>query len=164
MKLHQKTIGKNQEWLTPPEILQQLGEFHLDPASPISSPFTTAKLEYSELENGLIQEWNGRVWLNPPFSRRERPKWMKRMSEHNNGIMLVPAACETDAFYKYVWNKASGILFLKGRPHFHYIDGSRSKANSGCTICLVSYGEQNLKALQNSGLGFTINLLTDSWK
>lgn len=158
MKTHQQSIGKNQEWLTPPDLLSKLGVFDLDPAAPMSSPFTTAKLEYSELENGIIQPWKGRVWLNPPFHRRQRPKWMKLMSEHNNGIMLIPAACETDAFYKYVWGKASGILFLKGRPHFHYIDGTRAKANSGCTICLVAYGNENYKSLKNSGLGFTIKL------
>lgn len=154
MKQHQKTIGKNQEWLTPPEIISSLGHFDLDPCDAINSPFVTAEKTY--VKYGLENEWSGRVWLNPPFDRRERSKWMKKMSEHNDGIMLVPAACETEAFYKYVWGKASGVLFLKGRPHFHYIDGSRAKANSGCTICLVAYGKDNLIALQNSKLGIVI--------
>lgn len=35
MKQHQTSIGKNQEWLTPPNILKSLGEFDLDPCSPI---------------------------------------------------------------------------------------------------------------------------------
>lgn len=155
MKKHQTTIGKSNEYLTPPEILKALGSFDLDPCAPISGPFTTAKSIY--YENGLIQKWHGRVWLNPPFDRRERPNWMKKMAEHNNGIMLVPGACETDAFYKYVWNKTSGVLFLKGRPHFYYIDGTRAKANSGCTICLVAYGEDNLISLEKSGLGVVVN-------
>lgn len=148
--------------MTPPEIIQALGgwqSFDLDPAGPPakSATLSTAKYENSHLcpagGCGLEIEWYGRIWLNPPFNRYERIKWMRRMSEHNNGIMLIPAACETEAFYKYVWGKASGILFLKGRPHFHYVDGTRAKANSGCTICLVAYGEYNLQALKNSGLG-----------
>jgi len=154
MKAHQKSIGKNDEWLTPPGIIEALGgwtSFDLDPADPAAKPWehATAKMTWSEFhdEGGLVKEWFGRVWLNPPFNRYERPKWMAKMAEHNNGIMLVPAACETDAFYKYVWGKASGILFIKGRPHFHYINGERAKANSGCTICLVSYGEENYKSL-----------------
>ena len=32
MKKHQNTIGKTDEWLTPPEIIKALGEFDLDPA------------------------------------------------------------------------------------------------------------------------------------
>jgi hypothetical protein len=156
MKQHQRTTGKNDEWLTPPEIIAPLGVFDLDPADAVDSPFKTAKASYTS--EGLIKEWFGRVWLNPPFNRYQRPEWMRRMAEHGNGIMLIPAACETEAFYKYVWNTASGILFLKGRPHFHYIDGSRAKANSGCTICLVAYGEENYQYLLSSDLGKTIRL------
>lgn len=155
MKKHQQTIGKTQEWLTPPEILKPLGFFDLDPCNARSNPFFTAVHSY--YENGLGKEWFGRIWCNPPFDRRERPLWMKKMSEHNNGIMLIPAACETDAFYRHVWGKASGVLFLKNRPHFYYIDGTRAKANSGCTICLVSYGEDNYEILSESGLGVTVS-------
>ena len=140
MKKHQNTIGKTDEWLTPPEIIKALGEFDLDPAD-IEERQNFGKIMPPTAKNSFCVDgldpktiWKGRVWLNPPFNRYERPKWMKRMSEHNNGIMLVPAACETDAFYKYVWGKASGILFLKGRPHFYRITGIRAKANSGCTI------------------------------
>ncbi len=151
MKQHQASIGINQEWLTPPYIIEKLGMFDLDPCNAKNSPFQTALNSY--IEYGLEKKWHGRVWCNPPFSRTDRPKWMKKMSEHNNGIMLIPAACETDAFKKYVFGKCSGILMLDHRPHFHYIDGTKAKANSGCTICLVAYGEDNLQALKDSGLG-----------
>lgn len=78
---------------------------------------------------------------------------MKRMAEHNNGIMLIPAACETKVFQKWVFQKATGLLMLDHRPHFHYVDGTRAPANSGCTICLVGYGEHNFEVLQRCGLG-----------
>ena len=32
------------EWLTPPEIIQALGHFDLDPCSPIDRPWPTAKV------------------------------------------------------------------------------------------------------------------------
>lgn len=157
MKKHQRTIGKNDEWLTPPEIISKLGFFDLDPAT---CDEAWKNSYYFENNEPLIKEgwsllgleltWFGRVWLNPPFNRYERPKWMAKMAEHNNGIMLVPAACETEPFFNHVWGKASGILFLKGRPHFHYRDGSRAKANSGCTICLISYGAENARVLRDS--------------
>jgi len=156
MKKHQSTVGKSDEWFTPPEILSKLCQFDLDPADSISSPFKTAHKSFTPKEDGLMQKWAGRVWLNPPFNRYQRGLWMEKMAEHNNGIMLIPAALETENAYKYVWGKCAGILFLEARPHFYYIDGTRAKANSGCTICLVAYGPENLNILMLSDLGKTV--------
>lgn len=154
MKTHQKPIGLNDEWLTPPWILKPLGLFDLDPCAPVTRPWATADHHYTIEDDGLSREWFGRVWLNPPFNRYERPKWMAKMAEHNNGVMLIPAAWETEAFRQNVWGKASGILALHKRPRFCYVDGKKAKANSGCTICLVAYGDDNFQILRASGLGF----------
>lgn len=78
------------------------------------------------------------------------------MANHNNGILLVPAATETKPFAQCVWGKCSGVLFLRCRPHFCYVDGSRAKANSGCTIVLIAYGMDNFNILRQSGLGFPL--------
>lgn len=146
-------MGDCDEWLTPRWILDELGEFDLDPCASVDRPWDTAKMHMTVLDNGLMNQWDGRVWLNPPFNRYERWRWMWRMSLHNNGIMLIPAACETKSFAEYVWGKASGILMLNRRPHFCDTSGQEAKANSGCTICLVAYGKENLRVLMNSNLG-----------
>ena len=78
------------------------------------------------------------------------------MASHGNGIALIPARTETKMFFSSVWGKASGILFLKGRPHFHYVDGTRAPFNSGAPICLIAYGADNLTCLQQSGLGVVL--------
>jgi len=157
LKIHQKQIGKSDEWLTPKEILNELGIFDLDPCSPIVRPWDTAKLHLTIEDNGLLRNWgNKRVWLNPPFNKKLRDKWMAKMAKHNNGIMLVPAACETKAFRNYVWGKCSGILMLSNRPYFHYQNGEKSKYNSGCTICLIAYGDRNFEALLGSNLGICL--------
>lgn len=156
MKAHQRTIGKNDEWLTPPSILDALGRFDLDPCAPINRPWETAEVCLTELDDGLRAEWQGRVWCNPPFDRRQRPLWMKKMAEHHDGIMLIPAATETKAFDKYVWKMADAVCFVKGRPHFHFVDGSRASFNCGTAIALVAYGAENAKTLIESDLGHTI--------
>lgn len=159
MKQHQSTLGKSDTWITPKFIIDALGgadQFDLDPCAADIMPWKTAKKQYIKEDNGFTKEWTGNIWLNPPFHRYERPLWMERMATHNRGIMLVPAACETEAFYKYVWGKSSGVLFLQGRPHFCYTDGTPAKANSGCTICLVAYGLENLGRLRNSKLGIVV--------
>lgn len=155
---HQSARMKSDEWLTPPEIIKALGEFDLDPCSPIVRPWDTAKFHYNVQDNGLEQYWQGRVWCNPPFGR-EAIKWMRRMARHGNGIALIPARTETEMFYETVWGSADAVLFLQGRPHFHFVDGSRAKFNSGAPICLVAYGMANVVALENSGLGFVVPVI-----
>ncbi len=152
---HQKN-GGHDEWLTPPDILSKLGDFDLDPCSPIVRPWETAKTHYTIEDDGLRLSWNGRVWLNPPFGR-EAIQWMRKMVDHNNGIALIPARTETVMFYECVWGKSSGVLFIKGRPHFHRVDGTRASFNSGAPICLVAFGRENLDILHDSKLGFVVS-------
>lgn len=155
---HQSPRMKNDEWLTPPSILQPLGEFDLDPCAPINRPWDTAKEHYTIADDGLSKEWVGRVWVNPPFGT-EAIKWMRRIAEHGNGIALIPARTETKMFYECVWGIADAVLFIKGRPHFHYVDGSRANFNSGAPICLIAYGKDNAEVLRESGLGVTLTVI-----
>lgn len=97
------------------------------------------------------------MWCNPPFGR-EAVKWLRRMVEHGNGVALIPARTETEMFYECVWNAADAVLFIKGRPHFHYVDGTRAPFNSGAPICLVAYGQENASSLLCSGLGHVVAL------
>jgi hypothetical protein len=147
---HQSARMKNDEWLTPPEILRQLGEFDLDPCSPQNPPWRIARAFYWG-GGGLEREWFGRVWCNPPFGR-EATKWMRKMAAHGNGVALLAARTETEMFHAYVWDRADAILFLKGRPHFHYVTGERAAANSGAPICLIAYGDANADCLASCGL------------
>lgn len=154
LSAHQKN-GGHDEWLTPPEILRALGTFDLDPCAPVVRPWDTAAKHYTVQDDGLALPWAGRVWCNPPFGR-EAVKWLRRMRDHGNGVALIPARTETAMFYETVWGAADGVLFLKGRSHFHYVDGRRADFNSGAPIALVAYGEANLDALRHSGLGFVV--------
>ena len=82
---HQSARMKNDEWLTPPEILRALGTFDLDPCAPIVRPWETAAAHYTVADDGLSKPWAGRVWCNPP-SGREAVKWLRRMRDHGNGL------------------------------------------------------------------------------
>lgn len=78
----------NDVWLTPQWLVKSLGEFDLDPCSPLNRPWNTAKQHYTVHDNGLVLPWNGRVWLNPPYGN-ELHKWLFKMSQHLNGIALI---------------------------------------------------------------------------
>jgi hypothetical protein len=146
---------KNDEWLTPPEILTALGPFDLDPCSPINRPWPTAGTHYTRQDDGLLKPWTGRVWLNPPFGL-QAVKWLRRLVEHGDGVALVPARTETRMFYECIWGVADAVCFLRGRPHFHFVDGRRAPANSGAPICLIAYGAGNVQQLYRAALGHVV--------
>lgn len=149
---HQRPVrGATDVWLTPPEIVEAVGPFDLDPCAALDQPWDTAARHYTVVDDGLTQPWDGFVWCNPPFGPAAET-WLRRLAEHGNGIGLVPARTETRWFVNEVWAKADAILFLHGRPHFHYPDGRRAKANSGAPIVLAGYGDLAVRRLVNCGL------------
>jgi hypothetical protein len=154
---HQSAAAKSVDWLTPPEILQPLGVFDLDPCCPEVMPWETARRHLTIRDCGLLTPWSGRVWMNPPFGR-DADVWLGKLAAHGNGIGLIPARTETRMFFAHVWGKATSILFLRNRPHFYRPDGKRAAFNSGAPICLVGYGEENDKHLAFSGLGKWVKL------
>ncbi len=156
MRSHQPQNSREVSWVTPRWIMDALGEFDLDPCVPDAMPWITAPTSYTELDDGLQLPWFGRVWLNPPFDRERRSAFLEKMAIHQNGIALIPASTETDWFKRWIWPFAKAILFLDRRPHFHYPDGRRAKANSGCSICLVAYTQHDSKVLKDSGIGFWV--------
>lgn len=155
---HQSARAKSVIYMTPPEILRPLGDFDLDPCAPPVRPWEIARVHYTEADDGLSKPWFGRVWCNPPFGR-EAVKWLRRMRDHGNGIALIPARTETAMFYETVWGGADAVLFIEGRPHFHYVDGSRAPFNSGAPICLVAYGLSNVLTLERCGLGVVLPII-----
>lgn len=143
--------GATDVWLTPPAIIEALGPFDLDPCAAVDQPWRTATTQYTETDDGLAQSWFGLVWCNPPFGP-EAGKWLARCAEYGNAIALVPARTETRWFVDNVWFASTAVLFLHGRPHFHYPDGTRGRANSGAPICLVAYGSTAVDRLANCDL------------
>lgn len=98
-----------------------------------------------------MQEWFGRVWLNPPYGN-QTGKWLERLAAHNNGIALTFARTETRMFFDSIWTKATAILFIKGRLTFYHVDGTPGKHCGGAPSVLIAYGEENAIALKESGI------------
>ena len=146
---HQSAKMLKDEWLTPPRIIKALGEFDLDPCAPVTPPWRTAAKHYTVVDDGLAQEWDGRVWCNPPYGL-EAAEWLSKLADHGDGIALIFARTETKMFFDFVWGKASAVLFLYGRLHFHHINGDKAKANAGAPSVLVAYGQDNVTALRRS--------------
>ena len=154
MGSHQSARAETTTWLTPPEIIAEFGPFDLDPcAAPSPRPWPTAKRHIELPEDGLAADWgNSFVWLNPPYSFAAWD-WLEKLADQGNGMALIFARTETAGFVRTVWQRAHGLLFLHGRLHFHYPDGTRAPANSGAPSVLVAYGTEAMSRLEVSELG-----------
>lgn len=146
---NESNSGGSDEWLTPPHIIDALGEFDLDPCAPIRRPWPTAAKHYTIEDDGLRQKWVGRVWCNPPYAHAG--KWLQRMAEHDQGTALVFARTETRAWQEHVWPHASAILFIKGRLRFCYLSGKPGDAASAPSA-LIAYGSDDGWALAGCGI------------
>ena len=156
---HAPNRGAKDEWLTPPEIISDLGPFDLDPCAPIERPWPTAKRHLTVEDDGLTAEWGADefVWLNPPYGADMWP-WLLRLADHPaGGIALIFARTETAGFTEAVWSRASALLFLTGRLFFHHVNGERAAHNSGAPSVLIAYGDEAAGALAGSTLpGFWV--------
>lgn len=144
--------GETVHWLTPPHILERLGTFDLDPCAHPRQFYRTAKRMISLPEDGLAAEWKGRVWLNPPYGTGNCKRWLRKMADHGNGTALVPARTEVDAwFWPYIWERATAVLFLRGRLYFRRPDGSEA-GNAGHGSVLAAYGWDDAQILENCSI------------
>lgn len=142
--------GKN-EWLTPPELLSKLGHFDLDPCSPINRPWNTADRHYTILDDGLEQEWTGRVFCNPPYDTHLIVRFIHRCAEHGNAIALTFARTDTRLFHEEIFRKADSILFIKGRLRFYHVSGEQG-GTAGAPSCLIAFDKENTEVLRNCGI------------
>jgi phage N-6-adenine-methyltransferase len=135
------------DWYTPRSIIDKLGRFDLDPANGYPGRYPTADRHYGPDDNGLAQQWFGRVWLNPPFSNAG--PWALKMAAHGNGIMLV--FCRSDAlWFQNAMRAANLALLVAGRINFM----RPGQENSRCPLgsVLLAYGSFNCDCLLSSGI------------
>ena len=155
---HTRGEQTTDDWITPKELIDALGPFDLDPCASESQPWPCARASYTVKDDGLSREWQGMVWMNPPYGKNTAI-WLKTLANYGNGIALVFGRTETTMFFDAVWGKASAILFIRGRLTFHRPDGTRGESNSGGPSVLIAYGKAAAERLfANRHLGHWVSL------
>ncbi len=121
------TSSENQTWGTPDFLFKKLNElygpFTLDAAA--SDENSKCMAYFTEIDDSLKQNWFGKTWVNPPYSRGIG-KWLKKgVEEARKGatvVMLVPSRTGSVWFQEAV-KEATEVLFLKGRVTFEIAPG-----------------------------------------
>lgn len=139
------------EWFTPKTITDSLGHFDLDPCAAPDSRFHFADTNYTKFDNGLILPWFGRIFCNPPYSRKLVEPFIRRMAEHGNGIALVFNRMDISMWHDTIFPTADALLVIRGRLRFIRPDSSQAEA-AGCGSVLIAWGNENANSLINSGI------------
>jgi hypothetical protein len=153
---HRGTRGESDEWYTPPHVFEALGlRFDLDPCSPEGGlPWVPAQQSYCLKDDGLVQPWRGRVWLNPPYGPQTEA-WMRKLALHGDGVALVFA--RTDARWWHAWvPTASAVCLMSRRLSFVDRDCIPAENNSGAPSALVAFGDGCAEAVLACGLGMML--------
>lgn len=125
--------GEN-EWYTPPEYTDAarrvMGGIDLDPASSdIANKSVKATAYYTEEDDGLAWDWEGRIWMNPPYAQPLISHFCEKLTwDLDNGfiieaITLTNNATETK-WYQGMASRCSAKCEPAGRIKFIDKDGN----------------------------------------
>jgi phage N-6-adenine-methyltransferase len=111
-----RTLKHSDNWKTPSEFYNSLDaefNFDFDPC-----PYS----EEDILFDGLECEWGMRNFVNPPYSRALKEKFiLKAIEESKKGklvVMLLPVSTSTKIFHEHILPAKPEIRFIKGRIAF----------------------------------------------
>lgn len=113
--------SKSCEWTTSQALFNELskdfGPFDLDPCA--SKENAKCEKFYTIFDDGLQQDWTGKVFLNPPYGRTIH-LWVRKAYESSQQgafvVCVLPARTDTRWFHDYCLK--GEIRFLRGRQHF----------------------------------------------
>ena len=92
-------------------------------------------------DDGLMQDWHGVVWCNPPYS--EVGEWVAKAYRESlrgvTSVLLLPSSTDTAWFYDWVLPFAE-IRFVRGRIRFV---GQDNPAPFGSVVCIFRPREEN---------------------
>jgi hypothetical protein len=116
------------EWYTPAPIIAAvrdvLGVIDLDPAScEAANKIVKATRFFNNETNGLNQEWNGKIFLNPPYTQRGLKSFFGKLFDEITAERVTEAIILSHNYTDSPWcqdalRKADAVCFAKERITF----------------------------------------------
>ena len=137
-----QTTRTSDDYWTPKWLFDALGlVFDIDVACPPEGPaHTPCKRFFTQADDGLAQPWEGRVFMNPPFSKVT--PWVHKWLEHANEIAVLPFA--RSKWCNDVWQSKASICMLPSS--MQYVQGSIFLPSM-----MIALGRENIEALRRLG-------------
>ena len=118
-------------------------QFDLDVASSDSDQIIVpANRRFTIKDDALAKQWNGRVWMNPPFSKPA--PWVEKWLAHANGIALLPLSGNS-RWWRALWESDAAVAMIKPNTGFTNPAGKEQKIMYG--ISLWALGQENKEAV-----------------
>lgn len=119
--------SRHNEWFTPERYVvsarRVMGGIDLDPASCAAAQETVgAGVYYDKSDDGLLQPWFGRVWLNPPYGRQAGAFVARALAAYSSGEVEAVVLLLNGYSYQTLWFQplfAYPICWHRGRVDFH---------------------------------------------
>ena len=134
----------DEEWYTPAYIVEAarkvMGGIDLDPASTAQANETVKAARYfTKEDDGLAKEWEGRVWLNPPYTKGVIVRFMTKFyaSKIKAGVAITNNSTETN-YGNIALMHSDAVCFLLGRVAFLHGSGE-AKGNSPLQGQMILY-------------------------
>lgn len=127
-KPHVAHNSGDNEWYTPALYVEAaravMGKIELDPAStPEANKVVKAENIHTAKDDGLQQDWTGKLWMNPPYETALVGKFIEKLATSvesgavPEALVLVNNATETKWFVRLAGVSAF-LCFLTGRVKF----------------------------------------------
>jgi hypothetical protein len=135
------------EWYTPKSVFDGLGlTFDLDVCSPKGGTgLVPALRSYCLEDDGLSSPWEGRVWMNPPYSKPA--PWVEKWVNHANGVALLPMA--KSKWMNSLFDTDAHFIILPSNFKFVNPDGKPISLMMGSMLWAL--GDDNIAAIKTFG-------------
>lgn len=139
-----QTQFTSDDYYTPAWLFERMGlTFDLDVCAPPGGvPWIPAARYFTMEDDGLAQEWNGCVWMNPPFGTAAR--WLERFMDHRHGVCLVPFS--KSKWFERLWTEADGLVSPDGAGTFQFANGGIQ-----FPIVMAAFGIECVAAISRLG-------------
>jgi ParB family chromosome partitioning protein len=158
-------------WFTPIEVVEAarmvLGQIDLDPATSREAQELVVHAErfYTREDDGLVQPWAGRVWLNPPYSHPLVAQFATKLHVEyvctqrvTAAILLVNNTTE-NPWFQQLLQTASAICFPRHRLQFWHLKRKSPGNNRGQALFYLGPAPTQFQRVFGNLLGETILLL-----